>query len=65
MAPLLQSQRAAQARLDSRGGIAPVAGVMETPVLVVATPAFDRRDFDALIGAARRVPAHVRWVTSG
>ncbi|MDB5849119.1 MAG: transporter substrate-binding protein [Rhodoferax sp.] len=45
--------------------IAPVASVMSTPVLLVATPALDVRTFAAMLAAAREKPGRVRWATSG
>ena len=51
--------------VDPLRGIAPVAGVMFTPVLVVGTPAFTGRDFAALLAQARARPGALRWATSG
>ncbi len=45
--------------------VAPVAGVMRTPVLVVGTPAFAGGDFAELVELARRAPGAVRWASSG
>jgi tripartite-type tricarboxylate transporter receptor subunit TctC len=45
--------------------IAPVAGVMFTPVLLVGTPAFTGRDFAGLLAQARARPGALRWATSG
>jgi len=45
--------------------IAPIAGVMRTPVLVVGTPAFAGRDFAELVDLARSAPGAVRWASSG
>lgn len=45
--------------------IAPVAGVMYTPVLLVGTPAFGGSDFAALLAQARAHPGQLRWATSG
>jgi tripartite-type tricarboxylate transporter receptor subunit TctC len=45
--------------------IAPVAGIMFTPVLVVGTPALAARSFDDMLALARRRPGRLRWATSG
>lgn len=45
--------------------IAPVAGVMFTPVLLVGTPAFTGRDFAGLLAQARARPGALRWASSG
>jgi tripartite-type tricarboxylate transporter receptor subunit TctC len=50
---------------DSFRDIAPVAGVMFTPVLLVGTPAFTGRDFAGLLAQARARPGALRWATSG
>lgn len=63
--PLLQLPQSAPLRFDPRRDIAPVAAVMVTPVLVVATPAFSGKDFADLLAAARRAPGRLRWATSG
>jgi tripartite-type tricarboxylate transporter receptor subunit TctC len=45
--------------------IAPVASVMYSPVLLLATPASTSRDFRDLLAAAKNNPGAVRWATSG
>lgn len=45
--------------------LAAVAGVMVSPVLIVATPATDVVDFQALLTKARARPGKLRWATSG
>ena len=50
---------------DPLRDVAPVAGVMFTPVLLVGTPAFKGRDFAALLAQARARPGALRWATSG
>lgn len=57
--------QAGGAGADPLRGIAPVAGVMFTPVLLVGTPAFTGRDFAALLAQARARPGALRWATSG
>jgi len=53
---------AAHERLQS---LAPVTGVMRTPVLVTATPSFAGRDFDDVLAQARARPGSLRWASSG
>jgi hypothetical protein len=50
---------------DLLGHVIPVAGVMNTPVLVAGTPAFTGRSFADLIAQARAHPGELRWATSG
>ena len=45
--------------------VAPVAGVMLTPSLLVGTAAFRGRSFADLLAAARERPGDLRWATSG
>jgi tripartite-type tricarboxylate transporter receptor subunit TctC len=63
--PLLQLPHEAPPHYDPARDIAPVAAVMRTPVLVVATPAFRGERFADLVAAARREPGRLRWATSG
>jgi tripartite-type tricarboxylate transporter receptor subunit TctC len=55
----------ADQRFDPQRDIAPVAGVMFTPVLLVGTPAFRGHTFDDLLRQARERPGSLRWATSG
>lgn len=50
---------------DPLRDIAPVAGVLFTPVLLVGTPAWSGGGFDALLAQARERPGALRWATSG
>lgn len=63
--PLLPWPRPGASRHDLAPGIAPVAAVMSTPVLVVATPAFRSGSLADLVAAARREPGRIRWASSG
>jgi tripartite-type tricarboxylate transporter receptor subunit TctC len=63
--PLLPRPHAEALRYDPVHDIAPVAAVMSTPLLVIATPAFKGRSFADLVAAARREPGRIRWATSG
>ena len=61
--------RALPATASTRGGlppaVAPVAGVMLTPSLLVGTTAFRGRSFADLLAVARERPGGLRWATSG
>lgn len=64
--------RARPAADGARGGlppliapVAPVAGVMLTPSLLVGTTAFRGRSFADLLAVARERPGSLRWATSG
>lgn len=46
-------------------GVRPVASLMHTPVLVVATPAFAGQRFEDLAALATARPGALRWATSG
>jgi tripartite-type tricarboxylate transporter receptor subunit TctC len=50
---------------DPDNDLLPVASVMYSPVLLLATPASSARDFRDLMGGARDRPKSVRWATSG
>lgn len=50
---------------DPLRDVAPVAGVMFTPVLLVGTPAFTGHRFADLLAQARERPRALRWATSG
>ena len=50
---------------DPLRDIAPVIGVMATPVLLLATPALAAPDLPSALDAARRVPGGLRWASSG
>jgi tripartite-type tricarboxylate transporter receptor subunit TctC len=54
-----------EAGYDPLRDIAPVAAVMATPVLVVATPALHARSMADVVAHARAWPGSVRWATSG
>jgi tripartite-type tricarboxylate transporter receptor subunit TctC len=63
--PLMQLPQGGPSRFDPARDIAPVAAVMRTPVLVVATPAFGGSSLAEVVAAARRAPGAIRWATSG
>lgn len=60
LTPLLR-----RTRYDPVHDIVPVAGVMHTPTLLVATPAFSGHDLGAVLKAAREHPGQLRWASSG
>ena len=63
--PLLRLPQQGPIRFDPAHDIAPVAAVMSTPVLVLATRAFKGKTFADLIAVARAAPGRIRWATSG
>ena len=50
---------------DSASDFTPLASVMHTPVLLVATPAFAAKTLTAAVQMARAKPGSVRWASSG
>lgn len=65
ISPLSLNPHLTQVAYDALRDIAPVAGVMQTPVVVVGTPAFGGTSFQDLLAAARQAPGRVRWGSSG
>ncbi|MDA8448919.1 tripartite tricarboxylate transporter substrate binding protein [Acidovorax sp. NCPPB 3859] len=65
ISPLVLSPHLGRLPFDPVRDIAPVASVMVSPVLLLATPACTARDFPALVAQARARPGEVRWATSG
>lgn len=61
--PLTVAPLLGPVRYDAQRDIAPVAGVMSTPVLVVATPALAARDLPEAL--ARAGTSGLRWASSG
>ncbi|WP_423599171.1 Bug family tripartite tricarboxylate transporter substrate binding protein [Roseateles sp. MS654] len=45
--------------------VVPVVSVMDTPVLVLASPSFPPGTFATMLAAARAAPGQLRWATSG
>jgi len=45
--------------------VAPVSGIMHTPLLLVGTPALAARNFADMVREAQASPDGVRWATSG
>ncbi|CAM3826715.1 Bug family tripartite tricarboxylate transporter substrate binding protein [Paracidovorax anthurii] len=65
ISPLALSPHLGKSPFDPERDIAPVASVMVSPVLLLATPALAAPDFQALIALAKARPGEVRWATSG
>jgi tripartite-type tricarboxylate transporter receptor subunit TctC len=65
ISPLVLSPHLGKLPFDPLKDIAPVASVMYSPVLLLATGASDARDFGQLLAAARGKPGAMRWATSG
>jgi len=65
ISPLVLNPHLGKSPFDPMKDIAPVASVMYSPVLLLATSATGTRDFNSLIEDARARPGAVRWATSG
>ena len=65
VSPLVLSPHLGRLPYDPVRDIAPVASVMVSPVLLLATPACTARDFPALVAQAKARPGDIRWATSG
>jgi len=65
ISPLVLSPHLGKLPFDPAKDVVPVASVMYSPVLLLATPATDAKDLAALLATARARPGAVRWATSG
>lgn len=65
ISPLVLNPHLGKSPFDPVKDIVPVASVMYSPVLLLATTATDAKDLPALLGAAKARPGSVRWATSG
>ena len=65
ISPLVYAPLLGPLSLDPERDIEPVAGVMHTPVLVLAHPSFPGRTMADVVARARAAPGSVRWATSG
>ena len=65
LSPLTLYPQLARVRYHPLRDFAPVASVMLTPSLLVATPAFGGRSVAELLAAARAAPGRLRWATTG
>jgi len=65
VSPLALNPHLGKLPYDPVRDIAPVASVMYSPVVLLATSAFEGRDFKDMLAAAKAKPGSVRWSTSG
>lgn len=65
ISPLVLNPHLGKSPFDPMKDIAPVASVMYSPVLLLATTATGTRDFRTLLDDARARPGAIRWATSG
>lgn len=65
ISPLVLNPHLGRSPFDPLKDIVPVASVMYSPVLLMATPATGTRDLRSLLDDARARPGAVRWATSG
>ena len=65
LSPLTLSPHLSKPLFDPLQDIAPVCGVMTSPVLLLATTATPVNDFKSLLAAAKAQPGALRWATSG
>jgi tripartite-type tricarboxylate transporter receptor subunit TctC len=65
ISPLVLSPAVGKVPYDAEHDFTPVASVMISPVLVLATSASLARDFRDLMGRAKDQPGTIRWATSG
>ena len=65
ISPLVLSPHLGRIPYDPFKDITPVASVMYSPVLLLATPATGTRDFRSLLADAKARPGAIRWATSG
>lgn len=65
ISPLALNPHLGKLLYDPAKDITPVASVMYSPVVLLATPAFEGKDFKDMLAAAKARPGSVRWATSG
>lgn len=65
ISPLALNPHLGKSPFDPAKDIVPVASVMFSPVLLLATPATQAKDFRELLAGAQARPGSVRWATSG
>jgi len=65
ISPLVLNPHLGKSPFSAQKDIAPVASVMYSPVLILATPATGLKDFPALMREAKASPGAIRWATSG
>ena len=65
ISPLVLNPHLGRSPFDPLKDIQPIASVMYSPVLLMATPASTSKDFAGLLADAKAKPGAVRWATSG
>jgi tripartite-type tricarboxylate transporter receptor subunit TctC len=65
LSPLTLSPHLGSLPYDAMKDLTPVASVMYSAVLIVATPALTQGDFKAMLARAKQQPDALRWATSG
>ncbi|HEY4082771.1 MAG TPA: tripartite tricarboxylate transporter substrate binding protein [Burkholderiaceae bacterium] len=65
ISPLLHGPWVHDAHVELLRQVQPLVAVMETPVLLLATPSFHVRSLADVLAAARADPGSVRWGNSG
>lgn len=65
LSPITLSPHVSKPLFDPLQDIAPVSGVMTSPVLLLATPATSVVNLTTLLAAAKTQPGALRWATSG
>ncbi|MEO8023505.1 tripartite tricarboxylate transporter substrate binding protein [Polaromonas sp.] len=65
ISPLALNPHLGKLPYDPAKDITPVASVMYSPVVLLATPAFEGKDFKDMLALAKARPGSVRWATSG
>jgi len=65
ISPLVLNPHLGRSPFDPLKDIQPIASVMYSPVLLMATPASTSKDFAGLLADAKARPGAVRWATSG
>lgn len=65
ISPLALNPHLGKMAFDPIKDIAPVVSVMYSPVVLLATTAFEGHDFKDLLAVAKARPGSLRWATSG
>jgi tripartite-type tricarboxylate transporter receptor subunit TctC len=65
ISPLTVQPHLSAVHADLPDAVAPVVAVMNTPVLVLGTPALAAPDFGAMVTAAQARDGAIRWASSG
>lgn len=65
ISPLALNPHLGKLPYDPARDIAPVASVMYSPVVLLATSAFEGKDFKDLLAMSKAKPGSIRWSTSG